>query len=233
MTMNIACIMRQDNGKRMPVALELCPHQGFAVAPSYFDFPGAVERFGSEWIVRRLQAGALLELRQMPNGDWFVVEWGGTEGEVINGDQLRDLRGCSTTTTTTAGPSSGMTEIAQPVPLARRDQKPDGPYQDGAAFGIQWEGTRYPCDQDERLPWEILSVMWPPIDQEERTVEEVQSALAERRAMRKQPGELGEQWGKNNAGLVRKILNRVQLGFTFKYLKTDRVQVFRWHQVCV
>jgi hypothetical protein len=79
---------------------------GRPVAPQWLrDTP---DRMSSHWLVERLTADDELQLYFAPKwggGTYFVVDVDRGDGEVINLDQLADLRPSSPTTTTTPAPS--------------------------------------------------------------------------------------------------------------------------------
>ena len=94
-----------------------CDRYGRPVVPSYLRTDP--KRLSSDWITDRLLNGADLGLyldRNWSGGTWFVADLASDEGEVINLQQLEDLRPASptttssttSTTTTTPGQQSGQ-----------------------------------------------------------------------------------------------------------------------------
>ncbi len=81
---------------------------------------------GSDWIADRLRGGHNLELWQMRDGIWLVVDRAGLDGVVINGDQLRDLRPKPVTTTRSAQPLSITFEAQNFLALRRTNWTPSG-----------------------------------------------------------------------------------------------------------
>ena len=207
----IASILNHHN-QRLQVDLDTCPVRGLAVTPSYLS--RTPERLCCSWLVERLQAGRVMELRQMPNGDWFVLEQGSVEGVVINGDQLRDLQPWSGTTTTTAGPL---------VPNA--DHRLDGVYEEHGQFVIRWKGDRIVCDTSEEQVWRIIKHMWPPVDRKEASIAEVKEAIKSTATH--------DKWGTNTASKVKQFLLRVPMGFEMNCVSENAqgIEVFRWKQV--
>ena len=67
-----------------------CKYHGRALKPEYLDQDP--DRLGSRWIAERLVSGRDLELWETKDGIWFALDRADPEGEVINLDQLRDLR---------------------------------------------------------------------------------------------------------------------------------------------
>jgi len=89
-------------GTHESVDVSQCERHGRPVAPSWFQ--STPQRIGSGWIVERLTAQADLQLYFDPKwcgGTWFMVDVQRGDGEVLNLDQLGDLRPSSVTTTTT------------------------------------------------------------------------------------------------------------------------------------
>ncbi len=83
--------VRDHFGKQFELDPGQCPSFGIAVKPSYLE--QTPQRLGSDWIAQRLMFGKKLELRRIGNdGTWFVVDLEEMQGEVINLDQLRDLK---------------------------------------------------------------------------------------------------------------------------------------------
>ncbi len=78
-------------GKRREFEIGKCPYYGIAVKPGYLE--ETPKRLGSDWIANQLLSGQRLEIHQIgENGTWFVVDMEKLQGEVINLDQLRDLK---------------------------------------------------------------------------------------------------------------------------------------------
>lgn len=104
-TLGVVCL-RDHIGQAHAVPLAGCVYAGRAGRPAYL--AQARERLCSEWIAGRLTAGRELELWTDPHGIWFVLDRACGEAEVINGDQLRDLRPHPIVTTTTASPAPAV-----------------------------------------------------------------------------------------------------------------------------
>jgi hypothetical protein len=98
----------------------------------------------------------------------------------------------------------------------------DGPYEEGAEFGIRWCGHPYRCDPGERQAWAILRAMWPPEHLKETPVEFLKQQLGSAATHPK--------WGTNNAVAGNKILARVKLGFDLRRAHAG-VEILRWLQV--
>jgi predicted ATPase len=96
-------VINRDNSLHS-VDLAACTYYGPAVRPDYLEL--TPKRIGSDWITGRLMARHNLELWQTRDGTWLVVDRADLEGEVINGDQLRDLRPMPITTKTPPQPSA-------------------------------------------------------------------------------------------------------------------------------
>lgn len=96
------CRIATHVGTEEQIDLTCCERHGQVAIPAWFhDTP---ERMSSTWLIGRLRMGAVLKLYFDPSwcrGTWFVVDEQRRDGEVINLDQLADLRPSSPTTTTT------------------------------------------------------------------------------------------------------------------------------------
>jgi hypothetical protein len=111
-----------------------------------------------------------------------------------------------------------------PTPAEGIARAPDGPFDENGQFGIRWNGFQRPCDDCERQPWAIIRAMWPPADRKERPVSEVKRRVGTTAEH--------EKWATNEAVKVRKILDRVKMGFTFvRAVNPDGAEVFRWERV--
>ncbi len=101
--------------------------------------------------------------------------------------------------------------------------EPAGPFEDGSVFGIRWGTYQHLCAPNEHQAWQVLRQTWPPAHSKESLVDEVRFRVG---------STAGEQWGTNTAGKVRKILDRMKIGFTFNCVKnTEGFPVFRWERV--
>ena len=96
-------VINHDNSLHS-IDLAACTYHGPAVRPDYLEL--TPKRIGSDWITGRLMARHNLELWQTRDGTWLVVDRADLEGEVINGDQLRDLQPMPITTKTPPPPSA-------------------------------------------------------------------------------------------------------------------------------
>jgi len=101
-----------------------CAYHGQAVKPEYLEQDP--ERLGSRWIANHLLAGRNLELWQTKDGIWFVLDRADPEGEVINLDQLHDLRPAPVATTTPPSPLSTTLETRNYRSLRRTNWTPSG-----------------------------------------------------------------------------------------------------------
>ena len=90
------------HGRSHEIDLTKCDGHGTPIVPSWFrDDP---KRISSEWLEKRLKDKSELCIYYDPSwydGTWLVVDVPNNDGEVINLDQLRDLRPTTATTTTT------------------------------------------------------------------------------------------------------------------------------------
>jgi hypothetical protein len=92
-------------GTHESVDVSTCERHGQIVAPAWLH--QTPKRLCSKWLVERLSSGSTLKLfcdKNWCGGTWFVVEEQERVGEVINLEQLQDLRPSSPTTTTTTTP---------------------------------------------------------------------------------------------------------------------------------
>jgi hypothetical protein len=66
--------------------------------------------------------------------------------------------------------------------------------------------------------------MYPPVDKKEGLVSDVKRAINSTATH--------DKWAINNAGRVREILNRIQIGFTFeRYGEPRSAEVFCWERI--
>jgi hypothetical protein len=90
------------HGRKWDIDVSDCKAHDVPVAPAWLATDP--KRMSSAWLVERLTTGAELRLyygRNWYGGTWFVVDVLREDGEVINLDQLNDLKPSSATTTTT------------------------------------------------------------------------------------------------------------------------------------
>ncbi len=101
-------------GRQHSIELAICTYHGPAVKPDYLE--QTPNRICDPWIADRLMAGRNLEVWETREGIWLVVDRANSEGRVINGDQLRDLRPTPITTTTPA-PRSEVSPLPRSQPM--------------------------------------------------------------------------------------------------------------------